>query len=95
MPAKLSRKEKIELVVSDVIAEHGFGSAMNDLLPAVRNLAAISLADPENRAKEREFQMWSKAVKKVCERLQDGTALHEGIGDSDAFHAHGMSILLT
>jgi hypothetical protein len=91
---KLSRKQKIEAVISDVIAEHGFRSAMNDLLPAVRNLEIVALADPDNRAKEREFLMWSKAVKNACARQMDESAFDERVSAADAIQARGMGITL-
>ncbi len=95
LPAnKLSRKQKIEAVVSDVIAEHGFRSAMNDLLPAVRRLGAVAMADPSNRTKEREFLMWSKAVKNACARQMDESAFDERVSSTDAIQARGMGITL-
>ena len=82
--AVLSCKQKIEAVVSHVIAEHGFSSAMNDLLPALDRLTAASLDDPDNRAKEREFRMWTKAVKDACARQIE----------ADAIRAHALGICL-
>jgi len=91
---KLSRKQKIEAVVSDVIAEHGFCDAFNSLEITLNWLGAASLADPDNSIKEREFLMWSQAIKNAFLRQTDGTAFHERVTATDALYAHGMGISL-
>jgi hypothetical protein len=94
MTSTRTRKQKIEAAISYMIVEQGFRSAMSDLLPAVQHLCAVSLADPDNRAKEREYMVWSNAVKSACARQTDSTVFDELIGSSDAMHAHGMGISL-
>lgn len=88
---RANNQETISLVVEDVIAEHGFEVAINDLLTTVYNLGAESMADPNNREKEREFKRWVKAVRAVCKSPQTFGQL---ISDGDAILARSMGICL-
>lgn len=53
----------INLMIEELIARRGYESAVDELVAAVYNLGEISLADPENPAKLRDFDMWAQAVR--------------------------------
>lgn len=88
---KANNQETISLVVEDVVAEHGFEIAINDLLATVYNMGAESMADPKNREKEREYKRWVKAVRAVCKLSQTFGQL---ITAEDAILARSMGVRL-
>ena len=49
-------------MVSRLITERGYSSVIDTLIAAVYYLGEISLADPENQTKLRNFDMWALAV---------------------------------
>jgi hypothetical protein len=53
----------INAMVESLIAKRGYHSIIDQLVAAVYNLGEISLADPENSAKLRDFDMWAQAVR--------------------------------
>ena len=89
---KISPQREIEVVISGAIAELGFSSAMNYLLPAVQRLCGASVANPKDRFKEREFLMWSQALKAARAQHKEGRDFDVSVMGSDKIRAHGMGI---
>lgn len=87
-----AKQELVNAVVQDVITEHGREAAIPLLLQAVHSMAEISLADPENKAKERQYRQWMKAVKAVCRAPK---TFEQQINPADMSFARQMGIALT
>lgn len=87
MKGQGNKQEVVNAVVQDVIHEMGRKAAIPVLLQTAHTMAEISLADPENRAKERQYKQWVKAVRAVCKRPQP---VEQRIGPADAIRAQGM-----
>jgi hypothetical protein len=58
-----SHQTTINSMVGRLIAQRGYYAVIDELIAAVYNLGEISLADPENRSKLRNFDMWAQAVR--------------------------------
>jgi hypothetical protein len=89
-----SSKQKVAEVVDAVIAEHGFYGIIHDLLETIQRMAAISLADPDNRTKERQYRDWSDAVRAACKRQEAHASFDGQITDADALRARALGISL-
>ena len=89
-----ARYWEIEEIVEVLIAKRGYHSAILELLTSLHNLAEISLVDPKNRIKEREFKMWAQALEFAIKRHKDESAFEQRVTDSDSFRARGMGIRL-
>src|ERR1700740_3706672 len=58
-----SHQITIHSMVEHLIAQRGYYAVIGTLVDAVYNLGEISLADPENHTKLRDFDMWAQAVR--------------------------------
>ena len=58
-------------MVGGLIAKRGYYSVIDELVAAVYNLGERSLADPENPAKMRDFDMWAHAVRSAIVKHDD------------------------
>lgn len=89
-----ARYWEVEEIVEVLIAKRGYHFAIDELLTTLHNLAEISLADPQNRVKEREFKMWARALETAIKRHSEESAFEQRVTDSDIFRARGMGIRL-
>lgn len=85
---------EIEGIVAGLITKRGYRSVMQNLLAAVYNLAEISLADPGNSTKQRDFILWVQAVRAAIQRHSIESAFEFLISDSDRSLARDMGIRL-
>ena len=88
------RQREVEEIVQRAIAMRGYHSVMNEILVALRNLAETLLADPQNPSNEREFKMWTQAVRITVKRHSEECSFEQRVDESDALRARGMSIRL-
>ena len=57
------QQDAISAMVGGLIAKRGYYSVIDELVAAVYNLGEMSLADPDNSEKMRDFDMWAYAVR--------------------------------
>lgn len=50
-------------MVEELIAQRGYYAVIEKLIIAIYNLGEISLADPGNSTKFRQFDTWARAVR--------------------------------
>lgn len=84
----------INSMVKELIARRGYESAIDELVAAVYNLGEISLADPENRAKLRDFDLWAHAVRTAIVDHFGETPFEARLTASDRRTAAEMGIQL-
>ena len=79
-------------MVDHIIAQRGYDAAIDQLIVAVYNLGEISLADPENPSKLRDFDMWAQAVRTAI--LKHGDPFENRLTAFDRLLAKEMKIRL-
>ena len=96
MPEQLSgeHQEAVSKVVGGLIAKRGYYSVIDELVAAVYNLGEISLADPDNSAKMRDFDMWAAAVREAIVKHHSENTFESQVTDWDRSVAKRMGILL-
>ena len=62
-PNDAEHQEAISAMVGGLIAKRGYYSVIDELMAAVYNLGEMSLTDPDNSKKMRDFDMWAYAVR--------------------------------
>ena len=87
-------QELIQTMVGGLIAKRGYHSVINELVAAVYNLGEISLADPENIAKMRDFDMWAFAVRSAIVKHDEENTFENRITEADLRLAVRMGIAL-
>jgi predicted RNA-binding protein with EMAP domain len=87
-------QEAINAMVGGVIAKRGYHSVIDELVAAVYNLGEISLADPENTAKMRDFDLWALAVRSAIVKHDEESAFENRVTESDHHLAGRMGIAL-
>lgn len=87
-------QEAINTMVRGLIAKRGYHSVIDELVAAVYNLGEISLADPENSSKMRDFDIWALAVRSAILKHDEENAFEHRITESDHRLAGRMGIVL-
>jgi hypothetical protein len=87
-------QEAINSMVRGLIAKRGYHSVIDELVAAVYNLGEISLADPENSAKMRDFDIWALAVRSAILKHDEENTFESRITEADLRLARRMGIVL-
>lgn len=87
-----SHQITINSMVDRIIAQRGYDAVIDQLIVAVYNLGEISIADPENPTKLRDFDMWAQAVRTAI--LRHGRPFESRLTAFDRLLAAEMKIRL-
>lgn len=95
-PEQLSGEDQqaVTEMVGGMIAKRGYYSVIDQLVAAVYNLGELSLADPENNAKMRDFDMWAYAVREAIVKHEAENTYENRITKWDRVLAGRMGITL-
>lgn len=93
-PRDAEHQQAISEMIGGLIAKRGYYSVIDELVAAVYNLGEISLADPDNSEKMRDFDMWAYAVRAAIVKHDGENTFESRLTDSDRFMARQMGILL-
>ena len=95
-PEQLSGEDQqaVTEMVGGMIAKRGYYSVIDQLVAAVYNLGELSLADPENNAKMRDFDMWAFAVREAIVKHEAENTFENRITKWDRVLAGRMGITL-
>ncbi len=63
MHSQPSHQTTINSMVEELIAQRGYYAVIEELIIAIYNLGEISLDDPGNPTKFRQFEAWARAVR--------------------------------
>jgi|SRR5215831_12892155 len=89
-----THERTIEAIVAGLIRKRGYDSVIYELVWSVHNLGQISIADPENTAKKREFSMWANAVRSAILKHGDDTVFETSVTNYDNLLLRQMGITL-
>ena len=62
-PEKYCPENMVNAMVGALIERRGYYMVIDDLIAAVYNLGEITLADPFDKVKLRDFDLWAQAVR--------------------------------
>src|SRR3569833_789065 len=81
-------------LVGGLIAMRGYYSVIDELVAAVYNLGEMSLADPDNGEKMRDFDMWAYAVRAAIVKHDGENTFENRLTERDRVLAKRMGISL-
>jgi predicted RNA-binding protein with EMAP domain len=87
-------QKAINTMVGGLIAKRGYHSVIDELVAAVYNLGEISLADPEDSTKMRDFDTWALAVRLAILKHDEENTFENRVTESDYRLARRMGIAL-
>jgi hypothetical protein len=87
-------QEAISAMVGGLIAKRGYYSVIDELVAAVYNLGEMSLADPDNGEKMRDFDMWAYAVRAAILKHDGENTFESRVSQWDRVMARRMGIAL-
>jgi len=87
-------QEAISAMVGGLIAKRGYYSVIDELVAAVYNLGEMSLADPDNTEKMRDFDMWAYAVRAAIVKHDGENTFENRLTEWDRILAKRMGIIL-
>jgi|SRR6185503_4478527 hypothetical protein len=87
-------QEAISAMVGGLIEKRGYYSVIDELVAAVYNLGEISLADPDNTEKVRDFDMWAYAVRAAIVKHDGENTFENRVTERDRLMARRMGIAL-
>jgi len=87
-------QEAISAMVGGLIAKRGYYSVIDELVAAVYNLGEMSLADPDNSEKMRDFDMWAYAVRAAIVKHDGENTFENRLTEWDRMLAKKMGISL-
>jgi len=87
-------QEAISAMVGGLIEKRGYYSVIDELVAAVYNLGEISLADPDNTEKVRDFDMWACAVRAAILKHDGENTFENRVTEWDRLLARRMGIAL-
>lgn len=95
-PGQLSGEDQqaVTDMVVGMISKRGYYSVIDELVATVYNLGEISLADPENSAKVRDFDLWAFAVREAIVKHEAENTFENRITKWDRMLAGRMGIRL-
>ena len=87
---------KIRSLLQDVLEKEGTEKFLNTLCQTIHAMGVIALDDPDNRAKDRQFRLWSQVGKKFLESLPqvNPRTFEELVTDAGRSAVHGLGIRL-
>jgi hypothetical protein len=89
-----SYQRVIDEVVGELIARRGYDDVIYSLVATVYDLAKISVADPQNYAKQREFSMWASTVRTAILKHDGENTFERSINKDDRLLSREMGITL-
>ena len=89
-----ARQLEVEEIVEGLIAKRGYHSVVQELLIALRTLADITLANPQNQFNAQEFKIWAGAIQTAVKRHSEECTFRHLVDQPDTLRAHGMGIRL-
>jgi len=87
-------QDAISAMVGGLIAKRGYYSVIDALVAAVYNLGEMSLADPDNGEKMRDFDMWAYAVRAAIVKHDGEHTFEHRLTERDRVLAKRMGISL-
>jgi len=87
-------QDAISAMVGGLIAKRGYYSVIDELVAAVYNLGEMSLADPDNSEKMRDFDMWAYAVRAAIVKHDGENTFESRITEWDRLLTRRMGIAL-
>lgn len=84
----------ISATVNALIAQRGYFAVIDKLISEVYWLGEVSLADPENRAKLRDFDLWAHAVRAAILKHDCESTFEYRVSGYDHDFANQMKISL-
>jgi hypothetical protein len=87
-------EKTIKEIVDTLIAERGYDAVICELVSSVYKLAQTCIADPENKANEREFSAWAKVVRSAIQEYEGDKAFETSVTDPDRWFAQQLGISL-
>lgn len=87
-------QDAISAMVGGLIEKRGYYSVIDELVAAVYNLGEMSLADPNNSEKMRDFDMWAYAVRAAIVKHEGENTFENRLTEFDHAFARGVGILL-
>jgi hypothetical protein len=87
-------QEAISAMVGGLIAKRGYYSVIDELVAAVYKLGEMSLADPDNGEKMRDFDMWAYAVRAAILKHDGENTFESRVSQWDRVLARRMGIAL-
>jgi hypothetical protein len=87
-------QEAISAMVGGLIEKRGYYSVIDELVAAVYNLGEISLADPDNTEKVRDFDMWAYAVRAAILKHDGENTFESRVTEWDRLLARRMGVAL-
>lgn len=91
---KHSTQKMINAMVGALIARRGYFAVIDELIADVYHLGEISLADPANSTKLRDFDTWAQAVRAAILKHDDENAFESRVTECDRYLARQMGIIL-
>ena len=88
------QQDAISAMVGGLIAKRGYYSVIDELVAAVYNLGEMSLADPDNSEKMRDFDMWAYAVRAAIVKHDGENTFENRLTEWDHLLARRMGISL-
>jgi hypothetical protein len=87
-------QSSIAEMIGGLIEKRGYYSVIDELVATVYNLGEISLADPENSQKMRDFDMWAFAVRAAILKHEGENTFESRVTEADRRFARSMGIIL-
>lgn len=84
----------IHAVVGALIERRGYYDVIDELIAEVYSLGEISLSDPDNTTKLREFDIWAQAVRAAILKHADESTFANQITPSDHEFAKQVGFVL-
>lgn len=81
-------------MIGGLIERRGYYSVIDELVATVYSLGEISLADPDNSQKMRDFDMWAFAVRAAIVKHEGETTFQSRVTEADRRFARSMGIIL-
>ena len=84
----------VNAMVGALINTRGYHDVIDELIAEVYSLGEISLSDPDNSAKLREFDMWAQAVRAAILKHADESTFTNMITQSDRAFAKQLGFVV-
>lgn len=84
----------VNAMVGALITSRGYHDVIDELIAEVYSLGEISLSDPEDSTKLREFDMWAQAVRSAILKHADASAFANMITQTDREFAKQLGFIV-
>lgn len=84
----------VNAMVGALITSRGYHDVIDELIAEVYSLGEVSLSDPDNSAKLREFDLWAQAVRAAILKHANESDFANMITQSDRAFARQLGFVL-